>query len=330
MSDNLGSLGGYRLLRVLGEGGMGRVYEAEDPQLNRHVAIKVMRPELADQPQARDRFLREARTMARLTHDHIVPVWHVGGDDRVPFLVMPLLAGQSLEDRLKHGAPPTVGDVLRVGRQTAEALAAAHSAGLVHRDIKPANLWLEERAPDAVDRSDWRVKVLDFGLVRLLEADAAVTPSRGVMGTPGYMAPEQANGALPDARSDLFALGCVLYRMATGQPPFQGKTMAEVLLAVIRTNPTPPVEVNAAVLPTLSDYIMQLLAKSPQDRPRSARFVAEVLRTLEAEGELPTVPLPPPPRRPRRKWTPALAGLAAVAGLAVLVLVLLFIWLRHG
>ena len=153
-------VGGYRVLGVLGEGGMGRVYLAEDPLLNRRIALKVLRPDAASRPDAAARFLREARAAAAVQHDHVVPIYQVGEDGGAPFLAMPLLAGESLEARLRREGPLPPAEVIRVGREAAEGLAAAHAAGLVHRDVKPANLWLE--APSG------RIKVLDFGLARSL------------------------------------------------------------------------------------------------------------------------------------------------------------------
>lgn len=160
------AVGGYRVIRLLGEGGMGRVLEAEDPRLGRRIAVKVMRPELARDEQARQRFLREARAAAALQHDNVVPIYQVGEDLGVPFLAMPLLAGESLEARLAREKVLPVPEVVRIGREAAEGLAAAHAAGLVHRDVKPANLWLEALGePGHVSAgSAWRIKLLDFGL----------------------------------------------------------------------------------------------------------------------------------------------------------------------
>src|SRR5262245_42026123 len=178
-------LGGYVLLQPLGQGGMGEVYLAVDAVLGRRVAVKVMRPDIAARPGFRDKFLREARAAAALQHDHVVPIYHVGEDGGVPFIAMPLLQGESLEDRLGREGRLPAAEVARVGREVAEGLAAAHAAGLVHRDVKPANLWLE--APGG------RVKVLDFGLARPVEA-GGLTQSGAVLGTPQYMAPEQGDG----------------------------------------------------------------------------------------------------------------------------------------
>jgi serine/threonine protein kinase len=173
---DLGRIGPYRVLAVLGTGGMGVVFRAEDEQLRRPVALKVMRPDAAAGPQARERFLREARSAAALEHEHIVPVYHVGEAGGAPFLAMPLLRGESLEDRLQRASALPVPEVLRIGRQIAHGLAYAHGKGVIHRDIKPANIWLEETPDRLGDAGPERVRLLDFGLARGPD-DAALTTS---------------------------------------------------------------------------------------------------------------------------------------------------------
>ncbi len=294
----LGRLGNYRLLRLLGSGGMGLVFEAEDVQLSRRVALKALHPELARDPSARERFLREARAVAGIEHDHIVAVHHVGEDRGVPFLVMPLLRGISLEERLRRDRRLSGAEVVHLGQQIALGLAAAHEHGLVHRDIKPANLWIE-------DEPAGHVRILDFGLVRLMQEDARTTRSGTIVGTPAYMAPEQAAGGKVDPRCDLFALGCVLYHMATGQPPFKGENTLAVL-ASLASNDPPPVRDLAPELPSaLGELIMELLAKEPAKRPASAAEVAQRLEEIEHGA--------PGRRRRRYGW------LVAAAVLLVLV-----------
>jgi WD40 repeat protein/tRNA A-37 threonylcarbamoyl transferase component Bud32 len=265
----IGRLGGYRVLRALGAGGMGVVLEAEDTQLKRRVALKVMRPQLAASPSARQRFLREAQLMARVTHDHIVTVHQVGEDRGVPFLAMPLLQGETLEDRLRREKTLPLADLLRIGREAALALMAAHQAGLIHRDVKPANLWLE--APTG------RVKVLDFGLARASD-DEHLTQTGAAVGTPAYMAPEQLGGDV-DPRSDLFSLGCVLYRAATGRLPFGG-SLLEVLGKALLEAPPPAHEVNPEVPQALGELIARLMSKNKADRPASAGAVLRELAAL--------------------------------------------------
>jgi len=229
----IGRIGPFRVIKLLGAGGMGSVYQAVDSQLGRFVALKVLRSRLTGSEVARERFLREARAAAALEHDHVVAIYQVGDDNGVPYLAMPLLRGESLNDRLQAGARLPVAEVLRIGRETAEGLAAAHERGLVHRDIKPANIWLEE--------GTHRAKILDFGLARSAEDAARLTQDGTILGTPAYMAPEQTKGARQvDYRSDLFSLGCVLYRMATGRLPFAANSNAAMLLAIVRNDPVPP------------------------------------------------------------------------------------------
>lgn len=275
-ADELGRLGGYRILRVLGTGGMGMVLEADDPKLGRHVAIKVMRPRVATSPKAVQRFLQEARAAAAVEHDHIIPIWYIGEDNGVPYIVMPFLKGQSLNARLNREDRLPATEIIRIGVETAEGLAAAHDRGLVHRDVKPANLWLE--APRG------RVKVLDFGLARLTSDAAHLTQTGAIIGTPAYMAPEQARGLPVDARSDLFSLGGVLYRAATGRTPFTGTDTMSMLMSLASDNPADPRALNPALPPHLADLIVRLLDKDPAKRPQSAREVIARLTppTVEA------------------------------------------------
>lgn len=274
--DEIGRLGPYRVLKVLGRGGMGVVFLAEDPQLKRAIALKTMRPSVAARPGHRQRFLREAQAAARLESDFIVPIFQVGEDRGVPFLAMPFLKGFSLEDRLKAGGSVPVGEAVRLATQAARGLAAAHAAGLVHRDVKPANLWVEPEGGG-------RVKVLDFGLAHMGE-DQSLTQSGSIMGTPSYMSPEQARGEKVDGRADLFSLGCVLYRMLTGTLPFRGTDAMSTLLALAMHEPPAPHTINPEVPPALSDLVMRLLAKDPAKRPATADDLIRELR--KAEGDL--------------------------------------------
>ncbi len=331
--DEIGRLGPYRILKVLGAGGMGVVFQAEDPALQRSVALKAMRPTLAASGPARRRFLREARAAAALEHDHVVAIYQVGEDRGIPFLAMQLLKGESLECRLKRERVIAVAEVLRIGRETARGLAAAHKRGLIHRDIKPANIWLEARgdkrpacppgteptSAPLVGTGD-RVKLLDFGLARSTADTANLTQSRAIVGTPAYMAPEQAQGTEVDPRADLFSLGCVLYHLCTGEPPFKGQDSLSLLLAVAQDHPRPPRERNPAVPQALSDLILRLLAKARERRPPSAQAVVEAIEVIEG-GQ--TLRLPPSRPRRRRSRLPFVAGFLLLTGLvpgALLVL----------
>jgi serine/threonine protein kinase len=270
----------YRIIAELGKGGMGIVYKARDTQLDREVALKVMRPDLAANPATSDRFLREAKALAAVRHDHVVEVYDYGEMDGRPFITMPLLAGQSLETRLdrQRGLPPT--EVIRIGAELAEGLAAVHDKGLIHRDLKPSNVWLESPGD--------RVKLLDFGLARDSGASKFSTSPGSVVGTPAYMSPEQVNGLSLDSRADLFSLGGVLYKAATGEPPFSAPTLIALLAAVGKNDPLPARTVNPAVPAELSDLIGRLQRKNPEERPASAAEVAKELRGLPGRSEAPT------------------------------------------
>ncbi len=272
---DLGALAHYRVQSLIGEGRIGLVFLAHDTQLCRSVALKVIRPELAGEPGARERFVREAQATAAIQHDHIVTIHQVGLDDDVPFLAMEYLRGLSLQSWLDRGRKASTDLVLRIGREIAAGLAAAHQHGLIHRDIKPANIWLE--APSG------RVKILDFGMVRSEHNDAHITHAGTVMGTPAYMAPEQARGETAGAGSDLFSLGCILYRLCAGRGPFEGKTILAVLSALASEAPRPLREIEPEVRPALDELVMRLLAKDPTARPTSARAVVDAIRAIERD-----------------------------------------------
>jgi serine/threonine protein kinase len=208
-----------------------------------------------------------------------VRIYQVGEDRGVPYIAMEFLKGEALDQRIKRGQFLTLKQVVRIGKEAALGLAAAHKHNLVHRDIKPANLWLEADTD--------RVKVLDFGLARAASGDNAnITQSGAIIGTPAYMAPEQANGKKVDGRTDLFSLGCVLYQMCTGQQPFRGTDTVSTLVEVATHDPKPPAEIDPTVPRPLSRLIMKLLAKAPADRASSTAEVAEVLAEMETSQEI--------------------------------------------
>lgn len=288
----LGRLGEYRVLRMLGRGGMGVVFEAEEQALRRRVALKVLLPELARDRDYRERFLREARSAAAIHSDHVVTIFFVSGGE-LPYLAMQLLEGESLYSRLNREPPLTLRDALEIARQTALGLAAAHDQGLVHRDIKPANLWLESpRMPDraaltdaeiaAYQRAIGRVKILDFGVVRTANTETQITVTGLVMGTPSYMSPEQAGGEQLDGRSDLFSLGCVLFEMLVGTLPFPGKSAMAIMSALATKTPPRVDELNRAIPTEVADLVSQLLRKNRERRPVSASEVAVILGSLLA------------------------------------------------
>ena len=322
-AGELGRLAHFAVTRLLGRGGMGAVFAADDLLVRRQVALKVMRPEFTSHPEARERFLREAQTAGGLEHDHVIPVYQVAEDNGVWFIAMPLLKGEALDERLKREGRLPIPAVLKLGRETAEGLAAAHAQGLVHRDVKPGNLWLEGTG-EAGGAGFRRIKILDFGLARAVQNDQHLTAAGGVLGTPAYMAPEQAAGAEVDHRTDLFSLGVVLYRCCAGELPFHGPNTMATLSALATKDAVPVGEKNPAVPAALADLIMRLLAKAPVDRPQSAAKVAEALRRIEQEHATVTAPTAPP--APRRRRVSALTlcvaallvlGLAAVAAVVV-------------
>src|SRR5579871_3909447 len=250
--SHLGKLDQYEVIEVLGRGGMSIVLKAFDPSLHRVVAIKVLAPQLATTAAARARFRREGYAAAAISHEHVVAVYGVDEVNGLPYLVMEYISGESLQERLDRAGPLELKEVLRIGMQTAQGLAAAHAQGLVHRDIKPANILLHNGVA--------RVKITDFGLARAVD-DATLTQSGLVAGTPQYMSPEQARGDAIDARTDLFSLGSVLYAMCAGRPPFRASTTMGVIKRVVEESPRPVREVNADVPPWLAEIIGKLHAK---------------------------------------------------------------------
>jgi eukaryotic-like serine/threonine-protein kinase len=285
-------LGPYKLIKPLGAGGMGVVYLAEDTQLGRKAAVKVMKPEVSSfDTRAYERFLREARAVAAIRHQNVGLVYQVGEEQGVPYLAMELLRGSSLSAYLDKNPAPTIASAMRVAREVAEGLSAAHAKGLVHRDIKPGNIWLE--APNG------RVKLLDFGLARTAssEPDATdkLTCTGLVVGTPSFMSPEQARGEALDGRTDLFSLGAVLYLLCTGREPFAGTSPTAILTALAVDHQPPAREVNPKVPDALSDLIDRLLAKKPADRPATAKEVVQALRQIErGSSEAVTLPVTAP------------------------------------
>src|SRR5262245_53091412 len=274
----------YQILAPLGAGGMGEVYRARDARLDRDVAVKVLPERLAGEAEALARFEREAKALAALSHPNLVTIFDIGTDQGISFAVMEFLAGETLLERLSRGALP-LNEVLVIGVATAEGLATAHAHGVIHRDLKPANIFLT---------SSGLVKILDFGLARLANpAPTAVTADYltevgRIMGTVGYMSPEQARGDIPDGRGDIFSLGCVLYEMATGQRAFPGNSVVEVMAAILRDDPLrqDPTELESGprLPPDLKQLVARCLAKQPDQRFQSAGDLALALKRLMSGG----------------------------------------------
>jgi serine/threonine-protein kinase len=276
--QTLGRLGEYEILEVIGRGGMGVVLKGFHRVLARFVAVKMMAPHLAASGAARQRFIREARAAAAIVHPHVMPIHAVCPTARLPYLVMPFVACESLQQRIDRQGPLEIAEVLRVGLQAAQALAASHAQGLVHRDVKPANILLEQ----GVDR----VLLTDFGLARAAD-DASLTRTGVIAGTPQYMSPEQSSGESVDARSDLFSLGSVLYAMCAGRPPFRAETTLAVLRRITDTQPRRLREINPAVPEWLERIVERLHEKAPDKRVSSSAEVAGLLGQCLAHVQQP-------------------------------------------
>jgi serine/threonine protein kinase len=270
--DCLGRIGQFRVLKVLGRGGMGEVFLARDPVLGRLVAVKVLNRRLGDDPAARQRFLREARAAAAIHHPNVVTVHSAEAIRGRLHLVMQYIDGIALSERLSRRKPLSLDEVLRIGAELAAGLAAAHGQGVVHRDIKPANILLA--------RPNDQVKITDFGLARTVD-DVGVTMLGMVVGTPAYMAPEQARGLEVDHRADLFSLGSVLYAMCSGQAPFKGQSALAVARMVADESPEPLDRIAPSTPHWLCDIVSQLHARDPAERIQTA---AEVETRLLERG----------------------------------------------
>ena len=281
-------LDSFEIVAPLGAGGMGEVYRARDVALKRDVAIKVLPEYWSRDPERLRRFELEAQAAATLNHPNVVSIFHVGRYDGSPYIVTELLQGETLRERLRHGSTP-LREVLETGSSIAQGLAAAHAAGVVHRDLKPENVFLTK---------DGRVKILDFGLAKFdpvaSESGSTVTVQQvtnpgQVLGTVGYMSPEQVRGQPADTRSDIFALGVILYEMVTGRAAFRKDTSAETMAAIMKEDPPPISQYSSTTPPGLQRVIARCLTKNPEQRFQHA---SDVGFALEALSDSITGPIP--------------------------------------
>ena len=275
---SMGRIGNYEIQGIIGRGGMGIVFRALDSALSRNVALKVLDPSLASIAAARKRFAMEARAMAAISHEHVVPVYTVDEHRGLPYFAMEYVPGGTLESRIRKQGPLDCLAILRISRQIALALSAAHECGLVHRDIKPANILL--------DRGVERVRVADFGLARV-NSDASHTRSGFIAGTPQYMAPEQVRGETCSPQSDLFSLGTVMYAMCTGHSPFRSESMYGSMQRIVHEAPRSIREQAPAIPEWLEGFILKLLSKNTLDRFPDAMTVATLLEAEAAHAENP-------------------------------------------
>lgn len=279
-AGGIGCLGDYELVRVLGEGGMGIVFEADDKRLGRKVALKVLRPELTDES-FRQRFEREGRISSSIQDDNICLVYQVGVHKSVSYMAMEFLKGEDLDEKLKRDGWLPIPVVFKIAKQMALGLAVAHEKKLIHRDIKPANVWLESGGPG----SDFkRVKLLDFGLAKSTEVESTLTAKGMIVGTPNYMAPEQICGEPLDERADLFSLGCVMYRMLSGKVPFEKENTLAVLHAVVESEIPSLNDLDQKLPKEVYGLMTKLLSKDPADRPATARKVVSMIEAIESSG----------------------------------------------
>ena len=335
MSDRAFSLttdrvlaGRYRLVGPIARGGMAEVWEGHDDVLARPVAVKILHPHLAEDEGFVERFRREAVAAARLSHPGIVATFDTGDDDGVTFIVMELVRGRTLRQALEDSAPLPTGTAVHIAAQVADALERAHRGGLVHRDVKPANILLCDEPGGGV-----RVKVADFGIAKLQTGGGDLTQTGAVVGTAKYLSPEQVEGRSPDARSDVYALGVVLYEMLCGRPPFTADTELATALQHVRAEPVTPRQLRAGIPRPVEQIVLRAMAKDPDDRYRSAADLRGALLAVDLgpdDADPMVVRDPTPPggvvplaRSARRNWVPALLVGALVAGAVAVALAVL-------
>ena len=287
-NDSIGQLGHYKILQLIGAGSTGVVYKALDEQLDRTVALKILRPSLGES--ARERFMAEARLAASIDHPNVITIYQVGVESSVAYMAMQWVPGQTLGERLQQQSVMTEAAVCTLGKQIADGLTAAHAKNLIHRDIKPANIWLTE----ATTAETGQAKILDFGLARIADDDPQMTATGMLAGTPNFMSPEQTRGLELDGRSDLFSLGCLLYRASTGKLPFGSTGILATLQSIQNDHPRSPQELNPNLSDDFSELVMCLLEKHPVNRPGTAKELSAAIEsdrkqwTFTPPSEMPT------------------------------------------
>jgi len=268
--------GRYRVLKELGKGAMGIVYKAFDPQIDREVALKILRKDRLTNDEFTQRFLKEAKAIGRLSHPNIVTVYDVGQDHGTIYIAMEFLEGRPLDEAIKEDKLK-ITDIGSIGVQIAEALNYAHQKGVIHRDIKPANIILN---------SDGRIKITDFGVAQIEDLlTIHQTQAGAILGTPLYMSPEQVNAQPVDGRSDLYALGVILYVLLTGSKPFTGKNLTAIFAAIINSKPAVPIEIVSGISKAQSDLIMKSINKEPDRRFQTGREMAEALKSTFTDSQ---------------------------------------------
>ncbi|MGC1651398.1 MAG: serine/threonine-protein kinase, partial [Candidatus Sulfotelmatobacter sp.] len=309
-------LGPYEIESPLGAGGMGEVYRARDTRLNRDVAVKILPASFSADPERLQRFAQESRAAAALNHPNILSIYDIGEANGAPYVVSELLEGETLRDRLRNGPLSSTRKAIDYAQQIARGLAGAHEKGIIHRDLKPENLFITH---------DGRVKILDFGLAKFTRPEVNVsddaptvqvaTEAGTVLGTAGYMSPEQVRGKATDARSDIFSFGTILYEMLSGKRAFHGDSSADTMSAILKEDPPELNETNRNISPALDRIVRHCLEKSPAERFQSARDVAFNLEALtdvstSTRGGVKALP----EEKPARRWlVPAVAGLLVLA-----------------
>jgi eukaryotic-like serine/threonine-protein kinase len=311
--------GRYQIEKELGRGAMGVVYQAHDPQIDRRVALKVLRSDRVISEDFAQRFLKEARAIGRLSHPYIVTVYDVGNDHGTVYIAMEFLDGRPLDEILREKSFD-IKEIINIGSQVARSLDYAHGQGIVHRDIKPSNIMVT---------SDGNIKITDFGIARIEDPAAAqLTQAGEILGTPSYMSPEQVRGQAVDGRSDLYSLGVILYEISAGRRPFMGKTLASIFNAITNELPEDPMAsepfISRGGSRALSELILKSLSKSPEDRFQSGKLMAEALSANLEEPVEKTNKKTLPIKQTRK------TGLYALVLACILASIAGFLWFQNS